>query len=32
MKIDPDAPAQFIRQIDGNNGMGAGALAEFASG
>lgn len=28
MTIDPDALAQFIRQIDGNNGMGAGALAE----
>ncbi|HDS1721455.1 hypothetical protein NPS53_08100 [Pseudomonas putida] len=28
MTLDPDALAQFIRQIDGNNSMGAGALAE----
>ena len=28
MKIDPDDLAQFIRKIDGNNTMGAGALAE----
>lgn len=28
MKIDPDALAQFIRKIDGNNSLGAGALAE----
>lgn len=28
MTIDPDALAQFIRQIDGNNSMGAGVLAE----
>ena len=28
MKIDIDALSNFIRQIDGNNQLGAGALAE----
>lgn len=28
MKIDPDLLAQFIRKVDGNNTLGAGALAE----
>lgn len=28
MKVDPDSLAQFIRKVDGNNTLGAGALAE----
>ena len=28
MKVEPDSLAQFIRQVDGNNTLGAGALAE----
>lgn len=28
MTVDPDKLAQYIRQVDGNNQMGAGALAE----
>lgn len=28
MKADPDSLAHFIRKVDGNNTLGAGALAE----
>lgn len=28
LTVDPDELAQFIRQVDGDNRMGAGALAE----
>ena len=29
MTINPDALAQFIRQIDGNNSMGAGVPVSY---
>lgn len=32
LDIDPDTLAQFIRKVDGNHKLGAGALAELIAG